>query len=202
MALTRRAKTLTDAQFRALLHFVETETLFPDRNRVIVLLAFKAGLRAKEVGGVTWGMLTDAEGELKNTVALENLATKGNSGREIPLHKQLRDALAVLLGQARSRGPVGPNDFVVTFRRGSSDLVTRSNTVQFLFKDWFRRLGFERASSHSGRRTFITTAARRIFEVGGSLVDVQRLAGHSSVSLTQLYVDTDADAQRKVIALI
>ena len=199
--LTRQAKTLTDTQVRALLRFVETETTYADRNRVIVLLSFKAGLRAKEIAGLTWGMLTDTEGRLADAMALANVATKGQSGRVIPLHPELKGALERLHRHhiaSRERHLSG-DAFVIQFKKGASESVTRSNSVQFLFKDWFSRLGFSGASSHSGRRTFITKAARRVSEVGASLRDVQMLAGHSSIQVTQRYVDCDPEAQRKLI---
>jgi len=52
------------------------------------------------------------------------------------------------------------------------------------------------------RRSFITRAARKISEVGGSLRDVQALAGHSNLGTTARYIEADHDAQRKVVALI
>jgi integrase len=71
---------------------------------------------------------------------------------------------------------------------------------------WFHRLyadlGFTGASSHSGRRTFITRAAKKIVEAGGSLRDVQELAGHSSLATTQRYIQGDTDAKRKVVGMI
>lgn len=63
-------------------------------------------------------------------------------------------------------------------------------------------LGFRGCSSHSGRRTFITNAARKISTVGGSLRDVQVLAGHSSLSTTQRYIEADAAAQRRIVDLV
>jgi integrase/recombinase XerD len=197
--LTRQAKALTDTQLRALLRFVETETHFPERNRVVVLLSFKAGLRAKEIACLRWGMLTDTEGTLTDAISLSNGATKGRSGRVIPLHPELKSALTALQAHEADKGRVAPDAFVVTLKKGSSDAVTRSNSVQFLFKDWFAKLGFKGASSHSGRRTFITKAARKVSEVGGSLRDVQALAGHASIQITQRYVDTDPEAQRKLV---
>ena len=197
--LTHQAKALTDTQFRALLRFVEEETHFPERNAVIVLLSFKAGLRAKEIACVTWGMLTDTEGKLADALSLSNGATKGKSGRVIPLHSKLKAALETLHAHELAKGRVAPDAFVVTLKKGSSDAVTRSNSVQFLFKDWYAKLGFTGASSHSGRRTFITKAARKVSEVGGSLRDVQALAGHASIQITQRYVDTDPEAQRKLV---
>jgi len=71
---------------------------------------------------------------------------------------------------------------------------------------WFKRayqyVGLDGCSSHSGRRTFITRAARLVYKVGGSLRDVQLLAGHRSIQTTQRYIDGDTDAQRKLVALI
>ena len=66
----------------------------------------------------------------------------------------------------------------------------------------YRELGLEGCSSHSGRRTFITQAARLTHKAGGSLRDVQLLAGHRSIDTTQGYIDGDTDAQRKLIALL
>jgi len=63
-------------------------------------------------------------------------------------------------------------------------------------------LGFKGASSHSGRRTFITKAAKRCIEGGGSLRDVQQLAGHSSLATTQRYIEGSSDAKRRIVDLI
>jgi integrase len=197
--LTRQAKTLSDTQVRALLRFVQTETQFAERNTAIVLLSFKAGLRAKEIACLTWGMVTDTEGQLADAISLVNGATKGRSGRVIPLHADLKAALVALHVQTSQNGKVSPDDFLINFRKGASHPVARSNSVQSLFNHWYAALGFNGASSHSGRRTFITKAARKVSEVGGSLRDVQALAGHGSIQVTQRYVDTDPEAQRKLI---
>ena len=72
--------------------------------------------------------------------------------------------------------------------------------------NWFARayraIGVEGCSSHSGRRTFITRAARLVHKAGGSLRDVQLLAGHRSIQTTQRYIDGDTDAQRKLVSMI
>jgi integrase/recombinase XerC len=72
--------------------------------------------------------------------------------------------------------------------------------------NWFHRvydsLGLDGCSSHSGRRTFITRSARAISKIGGSLRDVQELAGHRALSCTERYIAGDRDAQRKLIRLI
>ncbi len=72
--------------------------------------------------------------------------------------------------------------------------------------NWFNRayraIGLEGCSSHSGRRTFITRAARLVHQAGGSLRDVQLLAGHRSILTTQRYIDGDSDTQRRLVSLI
>ena len=68
------------------------------------------------------------------------------------------------------------------------------------FAKAYRAIGLQGCSSHSGRRTFITRAARLVHKVGGSLRDVQLLAGHRSIQTTQRYIDGDTDAQRKLVS--
>ena len=127
-------------------------TRYPERNQVILLLSVKAGLRAKEIAGLTWNMLTDAEGNLGSAIHLRNEASKGRSGRVIPLNRDLRDALQCLF-HARDASP-----YVITSER--SQRMSAAVIVN-LFAGWYRTLGFQGCSSHSGRRTFITGAARR-----------------------------------------
>ena len=71
-----------------------------------------------------------------------------------------------------------------------------------MFQILYRDLGMFGCSSHSGRRTFITNAARKISTVGGSLRDVQALAGNASLAVTQSYIDGDSEARRKIVDLL
>lgn len=199
--LGKQAKTLTPNQLETLLDYVQNETRYPERNRVIVLLSFKAGLRAKEIAGLTWAMVTDTESRLVNSISLQNVASKGKrGGRVLPLHHMLKDALANLHAVEIQEGRGAAENFVITLAKGNANVASRAGSIAFLFnKDWFPSLRFRGASSHSGRRTFITSAARKVSEVGGSLRDVMALAGHSSIAITQRYVDADPEAQRKLI---
>ena len=88
---------------------------------------------------------------------------------------------------------------IITTERSQS---TSAQAVVNMFVGWYAALGFSGCSSHSGRRTFITNAARRISTVGGSLRDVQSLAGHSSLTTTQRYIEVNAEAKRKVVELV
>ncbi len=190
--LTRQAKVLTKAQQDTLATFI-TRTRLPERNRVIQLLSVKAGLRAKEIALLTWGMVTDSEGVLVDTISLTNSASKGKTGGVIPMAKELRQALAVW--RLITPLPESHHRIIITERSAT----TSAQVIVNLFSDWYRRLGFDGCSSHSGRRTFITNAARNISRFGGSLRDVQALARHQSLAMTQRYIEQNSDAMRKVV---
>lgn len=193
--LGKQAKTLTPFQIKAvLIHLNNTRQ--PTRNRLIFLLSIKAGLRAKEIAGLTWRMVTDAQGDITREIRLENIASKGRSGGIIPTNLELYEAL--LAWRMKSWIRDGNSRVIRTERRKETTPAVIAN----LFRDWYDALAFEGCSSHSGRRTFITNAARKISSVGGSLRDVQALARHSSLSMTQRYIEIDECAQRKVVELI
>jgi integrase/recombinase XerD len=79
------------------------------------------------------------------------------------------------------------------------DAGMSAGAVQVWFHRLYAELGFNGASSHSGRRTFITSVAKKIVTAGGSLKDVQELAGHASLSTTQRYIEGDSEAKRRVV---
>jgi len=193
----KQAKILSEAQIRAALGYVQ-QTRYPLRDRVMILLSVKAGLRAKEIACLTWSMVTDAEGAVAQSIELTNDASKGKrGGRSIPLNVNLREALLAL--KAARRDGAAPHRRVVHSERANGYSAA---AMQVWFGRLYRKLGFVGASSHSGRRTFITRAAKKIIEAGGSLRDVQELAGHASLATTQRYIQGDTEAKRKVMALI
>lgn len=194
--LNKQAKVLTDNQQRAALAFIET-TRHPQRNAVMMLLSTKAGLRAKEIAALNWGMVCDAEGNITDAIALDNTASKGKrGGRLIPLNKQLKQALVAL------RNTDCITDMSTRVIRSERGSWVSAQYVTNFFWTLYQSLGFDGCSSHSGRRTFITNAARKISLVGGSLRDVQQLAGHSNIGTTQRYIESEATALRDVVQLV
>src|SRR5690348_8366766 len=89
------AKILGGGEVRRVLG-VALRRRYPDRNRVVVLLSVKAGLRACEIAQLTWAMVTDARGRIGVVLELPARAAKKGSGRRIPIHPELRRALVRL----------------------------------------------------------------------------------------------------------
>jgi integrase len=188
----RRAKILSPADVNDLLLFASC-TRNPLRNRVLVLLSAKAGLRAGEIANLTWDMVLGPTGEISGIIELRDHAAKKGSGRVIPIHPELRAALVAW------RRASAKSEYVAESERGGA--MTALGIVLW-FNRAFKSIGLKGCSSHSGRRTFVTRAARLAHKAGGSLRDVQLLAGHRSIQTTQRYIDGDSDAQRKLISLI
>jgi integrase/recombinase XerC len=197
MPLGKQAKVISDKQVRAVLAELDARR-YALRDRVMFLLSMKAGMRAVEIASITWAMVSDAEGNIADVVALQDRASKGRrGGRVIPMHRDLKTALVAL---HKERGVKARPDWPVIHSERDHGLSAAAVAV------WFHRLysglGMVGCSSHSGRRTFITRAARKISEAGGSLRDVQILAGHANLGTTSRYIEHDAEAQKKVVSLI
>jgi integrase len=190
--LGKQAKILSPADVDGLLIFAEC-TRNPVRNRVIVLLSAKAGMRAGEIASLTWDMVVNAAGQISNVIELRGHAAKRGSGRLIPIHSDLADALSAWRQVTAEPG------HVIRSERGGP-MAPLSIVTWFAIA--YRMIGLDGCSSHSGRRTFITRAARLVHHAGGSIRDVQLLAGHRSIQTTQRYIDGDSDAQRKLVSMI
>ena len=189
----RQAKVFAPGALTTVLRHVGKYHADPKRSRTIILLSVRAGLRAAEIAKLEWPMVLNACGEVGRILEVDDCIAKKGSGRRIPIHPELRTALSEL---RKSSEPFGP---IIKSARGAA---MRPNSIVNWFITLYGELDFDGCSSHSGRRTFITQSARLVHKAGGSLRDVQLLAGHRSIDTTQRYIDGDSDAQRKLIALL
>jgi integrase/recombinase XerD len=148
----------------------------------MILLSIKAGLRACEIAGLGYPAPSMCE--------MSSRRSAGGDG-----FRCIRTCGA-LERLAQTTEPVGP---VIRSYRGAH---LKPNSVVNWFVALFKDLGFEGCSSHSGRRSFITVAARNIHRSGCSLRDVQLLAGHRSIETTERYIEGDTCAQRKLVGFV
>lgn len=198
MGLSKQAKTLNRSQVSMMSGYLR-QGRNGLRNQTIFLLSVKSGLRAKEIAQLKWSEVCNSEGEVDISIRLTDESSKGRGGRVIPLHKEIRSNLIELLEEQRLFKDFEiSHSHIVRTERGSR---TSSQTIVNMFQSWYKKLGLIGCSSHSGRRTFITEAAKKISLVGGSLRDVQMMAGHSSLQTTQRYIESDSESQKKVVEL-
>ena len=185
----RQAKVLSDRTLKLALNDVRRSE-FATRDVVIILLSIRAGLRACEIAGITWEMVLDPKGRVMPAIELHDAVAKRSSGRRIPTHPELAAALRELKPRRMASGPI---------IRSARGVAMRPNSIVNWFIALYARIGARGCSSHSGRRTFITQAARRAHLAGATLRDVQMLAGHRSIETTQRYIDGDTDAQHRLV---
>lgn len=200
-----KAKGFNNKQIDAVLAFLST-TRWPQRNKVIFLLAVRAGLRPCEISRLTWDDVLEYDkktisGEIiipkeitKKTMNKNNIFV--HEERTICMADDLIEALQILYNDMR-REYVKPEDRIIYNQESAS--MTPAGISQ-LFNYWLTRcMKWKNYSAYSGRRTFITKNARNIILAGGSLHDVMRMAGHKSLNTTQIYIEENKEAQRKSV---
>ena len=192
---TKRAKVLDTKMFMEILSHVATGP-HPLRDQAMVLLSFKAGLRAQEIAGLRWKHVTDAKGVVRSDfLFVPSSIAKGHHEATLPMHPHL----SIVLGLLRSQHPDAA--FVIY---GTKTAEPSPITIAAVRK-WFERLfadrKFEGCSSHSGRRTFITQAARKAGVCDCSIRDVQILARHAHMGTTERYIEPSEHIGRLVSAI-
>jgi len=163
------------------------------RNKAIIELTLFAGLRAIEVASLRWEHLLNEDGEIDEVIKLTNDASKGRSGGLVPLNAKLKETLTELWSALQEKSA---KSAVIANVKGNA--LKRQSVVNLLWSH-YRKCDIQGASSHSGRRTFVSNAARKISLVGGSMRDVQALARHRNLQTTQRYVEQNTEAQRLVV---
>ena len=199
MGIGKQSKTLNKSQIQMIRIFLRNQRNGL-RDETIFLLSVKSGLRSKEISLLGWKMVSKSDGTIDDYINLPNSSSKGNGGRIIPLHKDIKENLKLMLEDHRGLYGFDQNkSFIVRTERSS---FTTSQIIVNMFQKWYGKLGLLGCSSHSGRRTFITETSKKISLVGGSLRDIQMMVGHQSLQTTQRYIEGDCESQKKVVDLI
>lgn len=163
------------------------------RNRAAIMLSHFAGLRVGEIAALTIGDVYDADGAPRDQIMLKAAYTKGNEARTVYVSEKLGREL-LKFRKSLPSVPVGD----VPLLRTQKNTAFSANTLCQLFGELYRRAGIDGASSHSGRRAFITKLAHK----GISAKVIMTLAGHKHLSTTQRYIDVNDEMLRAAVEVI
>ena len=188
----KQAKLLTQAEQKRVNALINAHR-YSARNHAIFAFSFFAGLRACEIAALKVGDVFDANGNVRDTVYLTAGQTKGDEANTVLVSKRLSKALLSYAAIYRHHTS-NPNAklFFSAKRDGFS-----AQTIVNLFARFYALAGIKGASSHSGRRQFLTELADK----GINVRVIQALARHKDMSTTQRYIDYNESKLRNAIEL-
>jgi integrase/recombinase XerD len=186
------AKSLTTAELAQALAYIETQP-YALRNRVMLIMTVAAGLRVSEVAGLTLGDVLDSTGEVRAEVYLAAHRVKHGNARTIYINSRLRQELTDYISTRSSKDASLP---LFPTHRGPRRHFS-PNTLSQHFHWMYKRAGIRGASSHSGRKTFLT----RLASQGVSVFVLASLAGHKCISTTQRYITVNDEVKRRAVEL-
>ena len=191
--MSKKAKTLNQAELRKVLDYISTRK-HSARNKAMLMTTFLSGMRVGEVSSLRFMDVVDSEGNIRNEIRLTPEMTKGQYARVVFVNERLRKELQQYIHF------YNPADKTMKFfysQKKDSDGFN-ANTLTQHFHFLYKRAGVNGASSHSGRRSFITNLASK----GVSVRVLMSLAGHRSLSTTQGYIDINDNMLRSAVELV
>lgn len=205
----KRAKTFTEKEFERLLKHITIKSRMPERDRLVAALSFKAGLRIGEIAKIKLVDMLTTSGRIADTISVFSYVAKKKRERAVPMNPLVKECLAafrkaypnaeyVAISSQPFRWILARKEEIpkaATFRQMSP------STLKNHYLELIKSSGFEGASTHSGRRTFGTTLARRANMHHCSLRDVQTFLGHARLETTADYIDLSPDAKKLVMSL-
>ncbi len=197
-----QAKVLNEKDMRKVLLYIAAHK-HATRNRAIFLMTHQTGMRVGEVAALRLCDVLTSEGKIRDAVNLKAEQTKGSQGRTVLLSEKVQEEIHHYLSARFKLKDLLAVTMTDTYRalfasqknchRGFS-----ANTLAQHFHYLYARAGVDGASSHSGRRGFITNLANK----GVSVRILMELAGHKSLAVTQKYIDVNPAMMRSAVELI
>lgn len=197
-----KARSLTEKELKLFLLYVQSRK-HAERDRAMTLLMHWAGMRVGEVAATHIGDVLSADGSVKNEIYLTAQQTKGRHPRTVVLSNKVRkELLCYLQTRFKDKELIAiPYSKAIMdmplFKTQKCDGFT-ANTLSYHFHMLYKAAGLYGASSHSGRRHFLTSLSKR----GVALRTMMELAGHRQAQTTMRYVDVTDDMKRAAVELI
>lgn len=188
----KQARVLTDAEFKRLMAVV-AQSRHAARNRLAFMLSHFAGLRVGEIAALTVHDVIDCDGGVREQLRLSADITKGGHARTVFLNEKLRRELR----QYQISGLTGTHPerpLLMTQKKTAFS----ANTLCQLMAQIYQQAGLDGATSHSGRRWFIT----RLAHSGVSPKVIMTLAGHRNLTTTQRYIDVRDDMMKAAVEVL
>ena len=189
----KQSPVLTEKQVKRVLNSSKM-TKYGDRNRLVMVLSYYVGLRSCEICSLNVGDVIDGEGNVKEQVILKSNQTKGNKCNSIYFSDFVREEIRRYLSKYSDLKERTTERLIQSQKGGGFT----SQTLQNLFKHLYKSVGLDDCSSHSGRRTWITTLSER----GISVRVIQELARHADLGTTQRYIDVSVDKLKNAVETV
>lgn len=186
-----QAKTLTTRELRKVLDHIAVRP-HPARNRITMLMTHWSGMRVGEIAALCVGDARNPDGTVKAEIRLDATQTKGKHARTVFVNDRLRKEIAVYLRLIGTTDPTKP--LFLTQKRSAFSANMPCQTLNAIY----RSAGIDGATSHSGRRSFITKLASK----GIGVRVLAALAGHKSIATTQAYIDVNDEMKRAAVELV
>jgi integrase/recombinase XerD len=196
----KQARTLNDKELNLLLLYINTRK-HAARDKAMVLMTYWAGMRIGEVAATKIKDVLANNGTIKHEINLTAEQTKGKYSRNVVLNDKLRKEIQIYL-QTRfsTKDLTGINSaelntalFATQKRAGFN-----ANTACYHFHMLYKAAGLEGASSHSGRRSFLTNLSAKSVP----LKVLMELAGHRQAQTTMRYINVTSDMKRAAVELV
>jgi len=188
----KQAKVPNEAEMKRLLAAIATRK-HAGRNRAAVALSYYGGLRVGEIAALIWSDVVDRDGRVRDVIQLRAETTKTDDSRAVFVGERLRKELALYVKGIKER-PDANQPFLLT-QQGTA---FSPNTMVKMFGNIYSEAGIDGATSHSGRRWFIT----RLAHSGISPKVIMELAGHANLSTTQRYIDCSPEMMKAAVEVL
>ena len=188
----KQARVPTEAELKRLFATIAMGK-HAGRNRAAVALSYYGGLRVGEIAALVWSDVVDRDGRARELIQLRAETTKTDDSRAIYVSERLRKELTQYVKSLKER-PAADAPFLLTQQKTSFS----PNTLCKLFGHLYEEAGIDGASSHSGRRFFITKLAHS----GISPKVIMELAGHANLTTTQRYIECTPDMMKAAVEVV
>jgi len=185
------AKALTQNEIDQMLRYIATKKM-GYRDRVMFLMTTWSGMRIKEVASLRIRDVRNEDGSIKGEIRLTPDMTKGRHARVVFIPERLKTELREYLASRSTKFAELPLFHSITGKPFSANLLAQH------FYWLYKAAGISGASSHSGRKTFLTTLANK----GISIHILASLAGHRSIAVTNRYLTANDELKRNAVELV